>query len=320
MWRENLRNTSRHVRGLVLILALTPVLVRAQVGVVNGLTQEKICAPGEAFESYIRLKNNGPQEETVKIYQTDYLFNYDGKSFYDAPGKIARSNAAWIQPGAKQLSLSGFAQIDVRFTCKVPADPALNGTYWSIIMVEAVPPAPKSGKGASSKNINVGVSQIMRYGVQIVTHIGDTGARKIKFVGSEFVQDKAGKTLQVDVENTGERWLRPISYVELYDAVGVLAAKIQGERLRIYPGTSARFRFDLGKVSQGKYKALVVLDNQDTYVFGAQYSMAVGVEAKAAPAAVKKAPATASKAGPAAVKAAPAAAKGPAPAKASPGK
>lgn len=313
MKNEIRKNAMRTGAALLALLVLVPALGRAQVGVVNGLTQEKICAPGETFESYIRLKNNGPQEETVKIYQTDYLFNCDGKSFYDAPGKIGRSNASWILPGAKQLSLAGFAQTDLRFSCKVPADPALTGTYWSIIMVEAVPPAAKGGKGAPTKDINVGISQVMRYGVQVVTHVGDTGARKIKFVGSEFVQDKARKTLQVDVENSGERWLRPISYVELYDDGGALAAKIQGERWRIYPGTSARFKFDLDKVSPGRYKALVVLDNQDSYVFGAQYSMSVDGGPKPAPAAAPKS-------GLAVVKAAPAAAKSAGPAKASPSK
>jgi urease beta subunit len=314
-----IRNKAKRIGALLpALLALIPILGRAQVGVVNGLTQEKICAAGETFESYIRLKNNGPQEETVKIYQTDYLFNYDGKSYYDAPGKVGRSNAAWILPGAKQISLAGFAQTDVRFTCKVPANPVLNGTYWSIIMVEVVPPAPQGRKGASAKEINVGISQVMRYGVQVVTHIGDTGARKIKFVGSEFVVNEVQKTLQVDVENTGDRWLRPLSYVELYDDSGALAGKIEGERWRIYPGTSARFKFDLGKVPQGKYKALVVLDNQDSFVFGAQYAMAIDGVVKSAAPAVKKAPVPASKTGTAAaVKGAPAKAKSVSPAKAS---
>ncbi|MGA2587624.1 MAG: hypothetical protein ABSF88_11470 [Candidatus Aminicenantales bacterium] len=295
MRKKNESNTMKIVLGVILALALSPLIMRAQVGIVNGLTQEKICKPGEMFESFITLKNNGPKEETVKIYQTDYSFTADGKTYYDAPGKIGRSNAAWITVGPKQVTIPGQATMDVRYSCKVPAGTSLVGTYWSIIMFEVIPPAQRVKRDADKKEINFGVSQVMRYGVQIVTHFGETGARSLKFLKTELLQDKKQKTLQVDIENNGERWLRPFSYVELYNEKGEPAGKIEGERWRIFPGTSVRYRFDASSLKKGVYNALIVFDNKDASVFGAQYKLNVTQSAPpaAAPAKVKKSPETA---------------------------
>ena len=285
-----MKRTTRGMLGLALILVLSPVLVRAQVGIVNGLTQEKVCAAGESFESFIRLKNNGPSEETVRIYQTDYTFTADGKAFYEAPGKLAKSNAAWITVAARQLTLPGMASVDVKYTCKIPATSSLIGTYWSIIMFEVVPPAQRAKTEADKKEIKFGVSQVTRYGVQIVTHMGDTGKRSLKFLDTQLLQDKSGKALQVDIENNGERWLRPFSYVELYNEAGEPAGKIEGDRWRIFPGTSARFRFDVSALKPGAYKALIVFDNKDASVFGLQYTLNItsAAPAPAVPEKIKK--------------------------------
>ena len=69
----------------------------------------------------------------------------------------------------------------------------------------------------------------MRYGVQIVTHFGDTGKRSLEFLKTEMLEDKGRRTLQVDVENDGERWLRPFSYVEIFTEKGAAAGKVEGE-------------------------------------------------------------------------------------------
>lgn len=263
-----------NIRVLVTVsLLFLPLLGRAQVGIVNGLTQEKVCQPGQGFQGFIAIKNYGPTAEDVRIYQTDYAFTFDGKGYYDAPGKAGRSNSAWLTPGRKQLTIPGSSQVDLRYAGKVPDDPSLVGTYWSVIMVEVVPKAPGGQGGEASKETKLGITQVMRYAVQIVTHIGDTGSRKLKFLGTELLQEEGRKTFQVDVENTGERWLRTYSRLELYNLKGELVGEFGGERLRTYPGTSVRYKFDVSNIMEGRYKALVVLDNKDSHVFGAQYTL-----------------------------------------------
>lgn len=271
--RQDMKSLKKVCFFFILICLSLPLLSRAQVGVVNGLTQEKICRPGDVFQGFISVRNYGTEAEEVRIYQTDYSFTFDGKSYYDPPGAVSRSNAAWITVDRKLFNIPGSSQVDIRYSVRVPDDLSLVGTYWSVIMVEAIPKKEVQSEVNEKKKTMLGVNQVMRYAVQIVTHIGDSGERSLKFLNVELLQEKDAKTFQVDVENVGTRWLRPSSFLELYNQKGELAGKYEGERLRLFPGTSVRFRFDVSEVKEGKLKALVVLDNRDAYVFGAQYTL-----------------------------------------------
>ena len=118
------------------------------------------------------------------------------------------------------------------------------------------------------------VRQVIRYGVQCVTHIRDTGQPNVHFTTSRLVElDHQQKELQVDVANTGERWIVPTPHVELYDMSGHPAGRFECPQKRIFPGSSVRFQINLGSTPRGKYKALVVLDNGDQQLYGAKYDL-----------------------------------------------
>ena len=113
----------------------------------------------------------------------------------------------------------------------------------------------------------------MRYGVQIVTHLGDSGKRELNILDRQISKEGEDYLLALDLENSGERWLRPEVRAEIYDEEGRLLGKKGGEKYRIYPETSVRATLNLGALSPGKYKILVVIDNGDQYIWGAQYSL-----------------------------------------------
>lgn len=116
---------------------------------------------------------------------------------------------------------------------------------------------------------------VMRYGIQMVTHIDDTGIRKIKFSEPKIAKEEGVKTLQIDIENTGERWVRPKVWIELFTLEGTSAGTVEGPKSRIYPGTSVRIKFDLSKIIAGTYKTLVVADCGDEDLFGANYTLKI---------------------------------------------
>jgi len=149
----------------------------------------------------------------------------------------------------------------------------LTGTYWSMLMVELLPESHPEAEGAPEGKVGVGILQVMRYGVQFVTHIGDSGSRKIKFLSSKLVAQEGKRLLQIDIENIGERWVKPIVWVELYDEKGALIGRFESAEKRIYPGTSVRHLIDLTEVPEGKYKALIVADSGGKDVWGAQYTL-----------------------------------------------
>jgi hypothetical protein len=156
----------------------------------------------------------------------------------------------------------------------VPDDARLTGTYWSILMVEPLDPgSPESSAPAPKDNVTVGMRQVLRYAVQVVTHIGQTGSRKLKFAKVQLAAKDGMRQLLVDAENTGERWLRGTLWVELYGAGGALVGRFDALRLRIYPGTSVRYTVDLAGVTAGTYKALIVIDCGGDDVFGANLNL-----------------------------------------------
>jgi hypothetical protein len=122
---------------------------------------------------------------------------------------------------------------------------------------------------------SIGVRQVFRYGIQIATHIQDTGVRMLKFLDVRLLTEEGKKILRVDVENVGERYLRPLLSVELYTNKGVCVGRFDGGQLRTYPGTSVRFKVDLGSPAPETYKALVVADCGGDDIFGSTYNIII---------------------------------------------
>ena len=243
-----------------------PLSLFANIGIVNGLTHEKTARVGEAYETVIFIKNFGDKPEWIKVYQTDFYFYADGRQVYGNPGEMDRSNAAWITNYPSRIVISAGETTEIKCVVQVPEKSDLVGTYWSLILVESV-------SGETSELPAAQAEQVQRYGIQVITHIGDLGTREIKFLSTEFLKEDKKKILQVDVENIGERWLTPVLFVELYTEYGEFAGKFEGGKWRIYPGTSVRYRVDLTSLPEGTYKALIFVDNLDEYVFGAEYTL-----------------------------------------------
>jgi len=247
----------------------------ATLAIVNGLTHDQSAKPGESYEKVIVIRNEGDAQAEAKLYQTDYQFFCDGRvSYGDPPGKLPRSNAAWVTLKTKRVTLAPGEVTNVTVTVKVPDDQTLKGTYWSMVMVEEVGPASREAK-AEEQKIKLGILQVVRYGIQMITNIGDTGTRMLKFAEVKLVKEDKLRVLQIDMENPGERVLTPTVTVEAYDEKAALVGKFEAGRLRIYPGTSARFKADMSKLVKGKYKALVVADCGGDDVFGATYTLQV---------------------------------------------
>ena len=249
-------------------------LANAGISIEGGLTNEKVSKAGDTYQGEIVIKNQEDTPQELKVYQTDYRFNYEGETIYGEPGKDARSNARWVSFSPGRLTIPPKEKATISYTITVPGEQPLVGTFWSMLMIEGLPMgSPESASAQKEKKLSLGITQIMRYAVQIVTHIGDTGTRKIKFIQTKILKEKDARILQVDVENDGERLLRPQLWTELYAPDGTSLGRFQGEQYRVYPNTSKRFRIDISKAPAGTYKALVVADCGENDLIGIQYTL-----------------------------------------------
>jgi hypothetical protein len=262
---------TRHISIIGLILFAVALPLRAGISV-GTLTLESDVLPGQTYRGTFSLINTDSVPRTAVIYQTDYTFRSDGSNRFDDPGLEPRSNARWISFSPHQIEVPPLQSATISYEVRVPADSALHGTYWSMLMVEQAD--NDSGFPTRLRRHQTEVRQMVRYGVQCVTQISGTGKTQLSFTGTRLVSDEGqGTELQVDVENVGERWLSPTAWMELYDSDGRQVGRFESEKKRIFPGTSVRFRIGLGEMPSGKYKALVVLDSGDQNVFGAKYDL-----------------------------------------------
>jgi hypothetical protein len=254
-------------------LLATPVAssARAQIAVIGSTVEERVAAPGETYTGTIVVRNLTKQDQPARIYQTDYVFFADGTSHYDDPGTIARSNAKWVVPTVRSLLVPPSSEMTVTYTVTVPTSDSLTGTYWSMIMVEG---APNEAGRSSGGRPQVGVGAVMRYGIQVATHIKATGSRKVRFANTHFLTNAdSTKAFELDVENVGDRGYRPALWIEVYDDQGALKANERKERGLLFPGTSLKQTFQLGKLAPGTYRAVVFADSGEDAVFAAQFTL-----------------------------------------------
>lgn len=253
----------------LLALAIGPGVAAAQIAVVSSTVQEQTVLAGESYTGTILVSNPTRQPQAARIYQTDYRFAADGSSHYDPVGTTPRSNAGWVRPAIARLVVPPGATLPVSYSVEVPADSALRGSYWSMVMVEGeVEPAGAPARGRS----DVGLQPVIRYGIQVVSHLRPEGATLVSFGNPRAVQvEGRGQQLEFELLNTGERAFRPDIRVEIYDETGALRATANQARGLLFPGTSLLQRFTIEGVSRRPHQALIIVDAGEAQVFGANY-------------------------------------------------
>jgi hypothetical protein len=251
--------------------------VTAQISVRSQLSHDKSVVPGEQYSGAILVRNDSDQPQQAKVYQTDYLFQADGSNYFGDPGKLDRSNADWIDVAASQVVVPPRSAIEITYRVNVPNDingTAPNGSYWSIIMVEGIPETSPENLENELPDNSYGVMQVTRYGVQVASHLEDTNGAALTITESQLTRsDEAEATLNLAVRNDGHMLVRPDMWVELYAADGTAVGRMDGQKSRLYPGTSITQRIKLGKLDPGAYRALVIMDAGEEDVFGAEFTL-----------------------------------------------
>ncbi len=260
-------NNRKLILTIIFFIFWASMQLRAGIAVLNGLTHEMKLSPGEKMRGRIELQNISEQGTAVRLFQTDYWFSHTGDTRYSHPGSSARSNAGWISLDQSFITFQANETRSVEFEVDVPGTDSLTGTYWSVILLEAInPPDTANQKGM---NINT----VMRYAIQVITHIGETGTRDLQFLNVTLRKEDTGVVLDVDLENPGERALRPEVGIELFNQEGVSQGIFRTDRRRIYPGTSARFSIAISGVVPGKYSGVLVADCDEDHVFGTNLTL-----------------------------------------------
>src|SRR5690606_32323918 len=104
-------------------------------------------------------------------------------------------------------------------------------SYWSMLMVEEVPKeSAESTLGDEGETeAGFGVRRRIRYGIQIASHIRDTGALALAITNAALLDTAEGQhELRLDVENTGTRFGETRVYLDLFTAEGQSVGRFDG--------------------------------------------------------------------------------------------
>jgi len=255
----------------LLLLLIFPVLFsNASIVVLNGLTHENVAQKGESYRGTIQLQNTENSEKDVQVYLRDYWFSYTGESKHDPPGTMQRSNANWITftPELMTLKPNEIATID--FEVNVPDNDSLKGTYWSVIMVEGIIP-PDTTNYQSGVTIRTAI----RYAIQIVTTLGETGTSDLQFMGLERAKQNSADVINVVVGNTGERILKPEMSIELFDETGNSVGIFKAGRKKTFPDTTVKITLVLEGVKPGNYTGVLVADCDEEHIYGTNLTIEI---------------------------------------------
>ncbi|WP_320110757.1 hypothetical protein [Draconibacterium orientale] len=242
----------------------------AGIVVLNGLTHEKQVLPGETYRGTIQIQNAGSSAESVRVYLRDYWYSFSGESRYDDGGTLARSNSGWISYNPEVLTLDSAEVATIEFEVKVPANDTLQGTYWSVIMVEGIN-EPDPAKAQQGVTVNTAI----RYAIQVISNVGTEAASDLQFLGMELKKQEDENVLNIAIENTGECILRPEVSLELFDESGNSTAVIKSDSRRVLPGTSVLSSLVLKNVGVGKYNGVLIADCGEERLYGTNFSLEI---------------------------------------------
>src|SRR3990172_5172834 len=101
------------LRLLLFVCALMVSPSWAQLSVIGELSQDRDARPGEKYEGIIVVRNDTDEPQEAKVYQTDYLFYFNGTNDYAEAGTTARSNAQWVSFSPSYLTIPPQSTISV---------------------------------------------------------------------------------------------------------------------------------------------------------------------------------------------------------------
>ncbi|EKD30652.1 MAG: hypothetical protein ACD_77C00499G0002 [uncultured bacterium] len=253
---------------LISLLTFFPLSSIASVEVLGSLKYVHNGKPGDVITGEIKIQNNDNTEQEVKVYQTDLLYNLEENTFYDEPGSHRRSNAPWIQFSPKTVILKAKEIRTIQYEITLPKTDTLNGTYWSVIMVEGVVPIDPNQKG------NLSIRTVTRYAIQVISEIADKGRGELKFLEPTLISEGNNLFLAIDLVNNGDHYIAPEISIEVFDDAGVSVKIVTIARKGLYPSTSSRFKFDLeGLPAKKNYQLMIIAAGQENDVFGLEYTL-----------------------------------------------
>jgi len=247
--------------SLVVVLFVFVCFLKANFVVLDDLVKMHNSAIGESMTGNIHVFNPQSNPIRIRISQADFTYNANQENHFLEPGKYHRSNADWIR-FTRIHTIQANQSIFIPYTITVPNRIALEGSYWSVFIIEEdidLIPRPDEMLVA------------MRYVIQIINTIENTGNLDLAFKDVIFNHD----SLSMILHNTGTVLINAVIRIDIFDANTELVSRYTFTENRVYPELERRFRFQIQSLNRGNYYAIIVVDCGDNRIFGHQLTFRI---------------------------------------------
>jgi len=262
-------------RSLLLVFVLLAWLAfEGRALRISQIQFEPTLPAGSSQTFKFNVINNDSEPANITVSVCDWLRDLQGQNlFCKAAGQVPRSASAWVSAAPEQFELEPSKSKEIRFTLAVPADPQLDGTYWTAVMVEGTPVTQPGQPGTT-------ITVKRRFAVKVLETVAGTG-KKDGQISDVEVRGLNPPRVLVEFSNRGTLSLPKVSgRVEIRDQTGKTVDTIPIAAFPVLPGyrrqlivSSARKRGDL--LPTGRYLILAILDFGGDNLVGGQQVLTI---------------------------------------------
>lgn len=241
--------------GIFILLILFTIPSFSKVVVLNGLTHIHQGDQGKFVMGEIQVQNIGDKKERVLIYLNDLIQECNASPAYMTIGSHERSSGQWIELNTSEKILTPMEEFTIKYKINIPEEKKIQGSFWSMVMIEIVDPIKED-----KLETGVTMDSKIRYGIQVITNVGNMEDSEIEFVGVELIEYEDGEVLLATAENAGIFMVTPTVVLELFDENGKQVLKTEVPFKKVYPKSCKSFEVPIEKLDAGNYEALLVAD------------------------------------------------------------
>lgn len=248
----------------LLILALISMKYPsfASVIILNGLTHVFSGNSGDELRGEVVLLNSSDEEQMVFFEINEVLFSCETPRIFTDKNPHEQSSSNWFLGESMSVLLSPREKYVYRFSMLVPKNKIEAGSYWSMLMITVENPIRQE-----TLTNSVGLDTKIRYGVGLLTHVGNFDSVDLGFGSIELDTDSTHtrKTLSVSIKNAGDFIEGVAMTLEIYDAGGKKIKKFETKRNMVFPGFCRSYDINISELPAGEYQCLLLADSRDDF-------------------------------------------------------
>lgn len=249
------------------LIILLPLNTFAQIVINNGLSHVYKSSPNGQIIGQIKLKNIGKKPEAFTSSKFNIMYVCGKGGFFSDTQTHDRSINDWLEFDIDEKTLSPKEEFDLTYRINIPEN-ATSGTYWGAVMVEPGDPVISSDRDLKVQNK-------ARYAIQVIVDLGSFESPTLVYKNITLKKSNTnGKTVNVELENTGFFAVPVKVQLEVYDAKGTKIQVVKAENKRIFPLRCNTYDLEVKNLPIGKYDGVIISDTGKK-IFGSNVSIKI---------------------------------------------